>query len=137
MARSLHDNFLVGYEVKSESREIYLHTEWRDRGEPFERTIVFFSGVEAYDFRDDCLGNIIFDLEEVTAESIIIPKLVEIQERNRISGWPRFWQNSQTEALNYLKTRATRGFELSSSYGMSGWVLARAMQMLNEHGNIV
>ncbi len=137
MVRSLHDNFLVGYEVKSEAREIRLHTEWRDQGEPFERTTVLFSGVEAYDFRDDCLGNIIFALTEVTPESIVTPRLAEIQERNRISGWPRFWRDSQDEALNYLKARATRGFEFSSSYGMTGWVLAREIQMFDEHGAIV
>jgi hypothetical protein len=42
MGRSVHDNFIVSYEVHCERREIRLHTEYRDRGEPFEITVVVF-----------------------------------------------------------------------------------------------
>jgi hypothetical protein len=131
MAISVHDNFIISYEVHCEGREIRMQTEYRDRGEPFERTLVVFTGVEAYDFQHDCLGNILFDIEEVSAESIIAEKTAEFQEGHRLSGWPRFWRDSLDEVRSYLREQATRGFEISSSYGMSGWVLARDMQMVS------
>jgi len=130
MIKSVHDNFIVSYEVKCEGREIRMETEYRDRGDPFERTTIVFGSVEAYDFKHDCLGNIIFDLEEVTAESILEARLADFQEGHRLSGWPRFWRHSLDEVRRYLSENGVRGYELSTSYGMSGWVLAREMEMI-------
>jgi hypothetical protein len=131
MTRSVHDNFLVSYEVHCERREIRLHTEYRDSGEPFERTVVVFTGVEAYCFEHDCLGNIVFDIEEIPAETILTQHQAQFEEGHRLAGWPRFWQKSLDDTRSYLREHGTRGFELSSSYGMSGWVLAQDMQMLD------
>ena len=38
---SVHDNFLISYEVLCQEREIYLHTAFLDR-EPHEYTDVIF-----------------------------------------------------------------------------------------------
>jgi hypothetical protein len=134
MAISIHDHLIVGYEVRCELREIRIQTKYRNGSEPFERTLVVFSGVEAYNFRYDCFGNIIFDIEEVPAESILTERLAEFQAGHRRSGWPRFWRGSLDEVRSYLREQATRAFELSSSYGMSGWVLARDMRISKEDG---
>jgi hypothetical protein len=131
MASSIHDNLLIGYEVHCETREIRIQTEFRDRGEPFERVLVVFTGVEAYDFKYDCFGNIIFDIEEIPPESVISDRIAEFQEGNRY-GWPPFWKNSLDEVQRYLREHSVRGFELSSSYGMSGWILAREMTFVSE-----
>ena len=128
MEKSVHDNFIVGYEVQCERREVRLFTEYRD-GDKLERTVVVFSGVEAYTFRYDCMGNIIFDIEEVSAESIVSARQAEFAEGHRLSGWPRFWRDSLDEVYKYLREQETRGFELSSSYGMDGWVIARSMEI--------
>jgi len=135
MARSVHDNVIVSYEVHCERREIRLHTEYRDRGEPFERTVVVFTGVEAYRFDHDCLDNILFDIEEIPAETILTECQAEFEEGHRLAGWPCFWQPTLDESQSYLRDHSIRGFELSSSYGMSGWVLSREMQMLDGDGN--
>ena len=130
----VHDNFIVSYEVQCERREIFLHTEFRDQGMPFERTVVVFTNVEAYHFQHDCFGNIVFGIEEVPVEIILNSRLTEFVEGNRLSGWPRFWKESLDEVRSYLREQATRGFELSSSCGMSGWVLARDMQIVKADG---
>ena len=48
----------------TEEKSITLHTEYRDQGTPYERTDVFFEGVQGYLFLDS-LGGILFDIEEV------------------------------------------------------------------------
>jgi len=132
MPISVHDNTILGYEVSCEGREICIRTEYRDKGAPFERTNINFSGVEAYEFVYDCMGNIIFRLEDVPSEDIVKENQAKFEEGFRLSGWPRFWKGSLDEALNFLKTRSIRGFRLSSSYGMSGWVLAAEMRLVME-----
>ncbi|MGV7214118.1 hypothetical protein [Bradyrhizobium sp. UFLA05-112] len=65
MLPSLHDDFVVSYEVNCETRQIKLHTrpDPRDaaKREQRPRTIVF-NGVEGYQFEDDAFENIIFSL---------------------------------------------------------------------------
>ena len=68
---SVHDNFLVSYEVLCRQREIRLHTEFRDK-EPIECTDVIFRGVEAYHFDHDNFETIIFDITEVPVEDILV-----------------------------------------------------------------
>jgi hypothetical protein len=132
MTKSVHDNLLVSYEVHCERREIRLLTEHRYGSAPFAQTVILFTGVEAYHFHHDCFGTILFDIEEVSAESILTERLAEFQEGYRLSGWPRFWRDSLDEVQRYLREQATRGFELSSSIGMTGWVLAGDMLMIGD-----
>jgi hypothetical protein len=129
MAISVHDNLVVSYEVHCERREIRLHTEFRDGGEPFEHTLVIFTGVEAYHFEHDCHCNILFDVVEISAEGIVRESEAQFREEHRF-GWPRFWSESMDEVQSYLREHAIRGYQIASSYGMSGWVLARDMQMI-------
>ena len=105
-------------------------TEYRYGSAPFVQTVVLFTGVEAYHFQHDCFGTILFDIKEVSAESILTERLAEFQEGHRLSGWPKFWRVSLDEVRRHLLEQATRGFELSSSIGMTGWVLARDIQMI-------
>ena len=70
MARSVHDNYLVSYEVLSEQRRIVLRTEHRDGRAAPEGTSVIFTGVEGYHFERDCFENVLFDVEKVPVERI-------------------------------------------------------------------
>ena len=125
MLPSLHDNYLVSYEVSCEARQIKLFAR-RPTGERrgSNRTIVF-SGVEAYHFQDDAFGNIIFSLEEVPAEQLLSQFRSEIAESYRLAGAPGPWAADLASAAEILAARGVRGFVLSSSYGLSGWMLAR------------
>ncbi|MEH0021650.1 MAG: hypothetical protein V6Z89_18485 [Desulfobacter sp.] len=67
---SVHDNFVTGYSVQTEEKIIKLHTEYRDEGEPYEKTDVVFEGVEGYLFLDS-LGSILFGIDEVDISFII------------------------------------------------------------------
>jgi len=109
---SVHDNFLVSYEVLCRQREIRLHTEFRDK-EPIECTDVIFRGVEAYHFDHDNFETIIFDITEVPVEDILVQDKSRFDEGRRY-GWPGPWNDSEVTMRARLAERGVRGFSLSS-----------------------
>lgn len=129
MKRSVHDNFILSYEVRCDTKEIRLRTEYRDRS-PIEKTDVVFSGVEAYHFEGDNFQNIILDIMESTP-SELVAKNAELFERGRKYGWPGTWNSSPEKLLAFINARQLQGYELYSSYGMTGWVLAVRMELIS------
>jgi hypothetical protein len=128
---NVHDNHLVGYDVDGEAGRIVLRTERRAGGAPFQKTEVVFEGVEAYSFRHDCLSNIVFDISEEPMDVAIQEHWAEFEASHRQSGWPRFWHGDESkmkERLAALVKDGAKWFELSSSYGMEGWVLCRSIE---------
>ncbi len=130
---SVHDNFLVSYEVLSERREIRLHTEFRDKGQPFDHTDVVFTGVSAYHFWQDGFGSIIFDIDETTPEDIYRIHRVEFEAGGKY-GWPGDWGKTEQTAHAHFREHGVRGFTLHSSFGMDGWVLAKSMAKISRDG---
>jgi hypothetical protein len=127
MLPSLHDHYLVAYEVRCEARQIKLVA--RHPAEGSCRTVAF-TGVEAYDFRNDAFGNIVFSLEEVPAERILSEFSSQIAESYRSAGAPGPWAADLESAPQVFATKGIRGFILSSSYGLSGWVLAKEASVI-------
>lgn len=132
MDLSVHDNFLVSYEVRGELREIWLHTEFRDK-QPIERTDVVFRGVEAYHFYNDNFQTVIFDITEDSADDILAENSTRFEEGRRYA-WPGQWNDSDAACRTYFKERGVRGFSLSSSFGMCGWILAQSMEKVLRDG---
>jgi hypothetical protein len=130
MTRSIHDNLLVSYEVECEARTITLRTEKRLVGKPTERTNVHFVGVEGYHFENDAFGNIIFGMEEVPLEQLLSDYGQEIVESYHMAGSPGPWAANLESAVSLLRNKAIQAFVLSSSYGLSGWVLAREVAIV-------
>jgi len=128
MLPSLHDDFVVSYEVNCETRQIKLHTrpDLRDpaKRDQRPRTIVF-NGVEGYQFENDAFGNIIFSLEAVSIEQVLADYGSGIAESYRMAGAPGPWTADLASATQVLNAKGVQGFVLSSSYGLSGWVLAK------------
>ena len=129
MLPSLHDDFLISYEVHCEARRIVLRARRDTRPDPkpgpaLDR-IVSFEGVEGYRFWDDAFGNIIFSLAEVPIDKIFLNHRSEIEESHRMSGAPGPWAGDLDSASAVLGAKGVKGFELSSSYGLSGWILAK------------
>lgn len=125
MALSLHDNMLVSYEVQCEARTITLRTENRTQNGTTEFVNAVFQGVEGYRFENDAFGNIIFDVEPVSVERLLKKYGAEISESYRMAGSPGPWAANLETAPTYLQQKGVQGFLLSSSYGLSGWILAR------------
>src|SRR5437773_1340532 len=94
MLPSLHDDFLVSYEVNCETRQIKIRAKRDPRilavnDEPTSRTIIF-NGVEGYQFENDNFGNIIFSLEAVSVEQILAGYGSQIAESYRMAGAPEW-----------------------------------------------
>lgn len=126
----VHDNLVVGYDVDGEAKRIVLRTERREPGKITKKTDVVFDGVEAYSFRYDCLGNIVHDIREAPLIESVRRHWSEFEAGNRDSGWPPFWHRDEAKILARITALAQDGakwFELSSSYGMEGWVLCRTI----------
>jgi hypothetical protein len=129
MLPSLHDDFLVSYEVNCETRQIKLCAK-RDPGVPAqngerERHTIVFNGVEGYQFENDNFSNVIFSLEAVPVERILAIYGSQIAASYNMAGSPNSWAADLASAPQMLAAEGTQGFILSSSYGLSGWILAK------------
>jgi hypothetical protein len=129
MLPSLHDDFLVSYEVNCETRQIKLHAKRDPRvpagnEERANHTIVF-NGVEGYQFENDNFANIIFSLDAVPVERILAICGSQIASSFLMAGAPNSWAADLSSAPQVLTAKGVQGFVLSSSYGLSGWVLAK------------
>jgi len=130
MELSVHDNLLVSYEVRCDARAILLRTEHRGQLEPTEFVNVIFKGVQGYRFENDAFGNIILDVETVSIDQFLKEHGTEISESYRMAGAPGPWAANLETASDFLLEQGIQGFILSSSHGLSGWVLAREIAIL-------
>lgn len=120
MTRSIHDNHVLGYEVDAREKSIVIRTEFRDKGEPFERTDVRFEGVVEYLFQDN-LDGILFGIEEGSLEDLMASPYRANLESGERSDWP--WN----EKLEEIRSLGVRVFFIESSFGFDGFVVSRSM----------
>ena len=139
MTSSIHDNLLVSYEVRCQARTITLRIEYRAEGKPTEFTNVIFDGVEGYRFENDAFGNIIFDVANLPLEQFLTEYGAEMSELYRMTGLPKWARGLRGEgsgmmdmgsAPAIMREAGVKGFVLSSSLGLSGWVLAKQMSII-------
>ena len=137
MLPSLHDDFLVAYEVNCAARQIKLYAKRDPRipgNEGQTARIIVFSGVEGYQFENDAFGNIIFSLQSVPVETLLSQYGSEIAESYRLAGAPGPWAADLVTAPKILAAKGIQGFVLSSSYGLSGWILAKDVLVSSQQG---
>ena len=132
---SLHDDFLVSYEVNCEARQIKLRAR-RDPRVPGnelqrDRTIVF-NGVEGYQFENDAFGNIIFSLRRIPVEQLVAERGARIAKSFRMTGAAGSWAADLASAAQALTAMGIQAFDLGASYGLSGWILAKEVLVEQE-----
>jgi len=118
MTRSIHDNFLVAYEVRCKERTITLRTEYDYEGTPKEFTNIVFTGVQGYRFNDDAFGNIIYGLDEVPVEQVLEQHRAQIAESYRMAGAPGPWAANLETAAAFLTAQGVKGFILMGPVGV-------------------
>ncbi len=124
--RSIHDNNVYAYLVQCEQKRIVLHSEYKD-GPSIEFTDVIFSGVVAHHFENVLNGNILFDITEVEIEQIV-QRWADLFARRKNYAWPVVYDTPE-ELISFLNLQRIKGFEIGSSFGMTGWVLAENMEL--------
>lgn len=122
--RSWHDYRLDGYRVNGARKEVELSLKWSE-GTPSQvpSARLLFSGVADYFFEHDLGINIVFAIEEEPIEPFV-RKQAPAFEQERKWGWPRIWKGSVDETVRYLKQERLKLWVVSTSYGLSGWILA-------------
>ena len=123
---SIHDNFVLSYTIDCEKQNITFHTVFHDN-EPHEYTEITFLKVAGYCFEGDNFQTILFDIYQATPEEVYNSNS-ELFERRKNYAWP-FDYNTKQELIEKLDKKGVRGFFISSSYGMDGFVLAEEMQI--------
>jgi hypothetical protein len=121
---SIHDNRIVSYEVDGERERIVFHTRFEET-EPFEKTDLIFDKVFAYHLEHDNFGNIIYGVEEISLSGLLTSQR-PVFERGQKYGWPGPWNGSPESSLEHLEADGAKAFQISSSYGLTGWVIARS-----------
>ncbi len=130
MLPSLHDNLLISYHVDCERRTIRIRArrpQWPNRFD--QDRLIAFNGVEAYQFQNDAFGNIIHDIDRISLKEFISRFGFEIERSYSGAGAPGPWAADLEAALITLGARQVQGFILSSSYGLSGWILAQSVSV--------
>lgn len=127
LERSIHDNRVVSCEVDGEGRRIVLHTRFDERT-PVEYTDLIFEGVLAYHFENDNFGNILFGLEEVPVAELVAGYRTLFEEGSKYAR-PGSWNESPEASIDHFRSHAAKAFELSSSYGLAGWVIGESYRV--------
>jgi len=125
---SIHDNFVVGWSVSCTERKIVLYTEYRD-AEPHELIDVVFRGIEAYHIVGDNLQTILFDIEDCPIERIFTDFSLEFESGVKYC-WPGVWNTSPGACRDHFVRHKLRGWRISSSYGLGGFVIAKDMELM-------
>lgn len=124
---SIHDNRVTSYDVDGERRRIVLHTRFEDR-DPVEHTDLIFEGVLAYHFEHDNFRNILFGVDQVS-----IPQVVgawrSLFEEGAPYAWPGSWNESPEATIRHFESNGAKAFEISSSSGLSGWIVAESYRL--------
>ncbi|WP_340027036.1 hypothetical protein MHB71_17065 [Paenibacillus sp. FSL H7-0940] len=122
---SLHDNIILSYEVDLENKKIRMRT--RSSHTVPKNMDVLFSGVMAHAFDTPLHGSIILDLDEWDIEHFI-PYNRELLEPGKGYGWPVSYDSYDELQIRLIEEKY-KYMVISSSYGLSGWVLAKNVEI--------
>lgn len=121
---NMHDNYIVGYSVNIKEKELTIQTvqsldDVNGRGES-----IYFSEVLTHSFECILQCNIVFDIDECDIDTFISDHQTELEEM-QVYGWPIDYDDLE-ELKKYLISNEYKYIRLNSSYGMSGWILAKS-----------
>ena len=136
MRPSIHDHSLIEYRVHLSDRQVTLITlpeEGRFRP-GIDPVVTVFEGLEGHHFERVSSGVIFLDISEIPLPEFLRERETELAEGHRLVGAPDWWQGSVSAAEAYLTSRGAHAFEIASSCGFSGWVLAASVRQTRLSG---
>ena len=129
MFSGVHDSLLVRYSVDAEAQELVFSLKPHHGSAPAPFTVVF-SDLVAHCFEAPLLPAILLEVIPVSAESIITAQWPAIERGFKAVARPGPWADSLASATHFAQTSGVQGFQIESSYGLSGWVLARSARVV-------
>lgn len=133
----VHDNEIFRYEVNIEKETITLYTKWEMVDRDVEYTTILFNHVLAHYFIDtNFIQNVIFDIEEMTAELFWKLNRPFVEARWGYGGFNFIKKDpaknpdeAKQDFLKHIESNELQCYDISSSYGLSGWVIAKDCQI--------
>jgi hypothetical protein len=128
---AVHDNQVYAQVVDYDACRIILHTVYATK--PPEFTDIVFAGVIAHHFEheafrgDGVLANILFDAEE-SEVAAVLGRYAELLAGAMNHGWPVLEYDGLDDLAARLAAAGAKCFEIHSSFGLCGFVLAASME---------
>ena len=129
----IHDSIIQSYKVDFEAEALIINATYF-MGEILEKLEVSFEGYLAHAFENEMKGSIVFDIQECPLDLFFKRESALVRERKSF-GWPISYE-TENELIKFLQTHKYKAFEISSSYGLCGWVFAKQMNVVDEHVNL-
>ncbi|MBJ8056135.1 hypothetical protein JDS87_30860 [Bacillus cereus] len=124
---SVHDSTIISYQVNLEKEEIHIHTLTES-----ERNVyVIFSGVLAHFFETHLSGSIIFDIEKGQLLDFF-KENKRLLEQQKNYCWPICYEDIKELEETLIKENYFY-YNICASYGLSGWVLAKKLEILDSY----
>ena len=121
---TIHDHSINYIEIKCGMGEILLHTNLVNEEHPEEK-IIKFKGVIGHQFIHVLEGNIIFDILKENPEDFYKDHKSELLEYHSY-GLRLNCENTEY-FTNSLNLNGVSIYRIHSSYGLSGWIIAKEM----------
>lgn len=118
----VHDNEILSYQVELINHSITLHTKYKK-----EIINICFTGVMAHLFECELPGSIILDVGEYPV-SIFIEENQKLLNERKNHCWPIYYKEIE-DLIKILESERYVYYIISSSYGLSGWVLAKNVEI--------
>lgn len=124
----VHDNIISAYQVDFENDILILKTQYHNN-KGCEKTDIVFSGYLTHIFENEMKNSIILDVEEYPLTSFYEAEH-ELIEKRKNYGWPIAAYDTKNDLIHYLQLNQYKAFQISSSLGLCGWVLAKQLDIL-------
>lgn len=82
----------------------------------------------AYHFENDNFGNILLDVEEL-AVAKLVQGYRDLFEKGSKEGWPSPCNVSTEACIDHFQSKGAKAFEISSSWGLDGWVISESYRL--------
>lgn len=115
----VHDNQINAYHVDITTQSLRLETTYEDK----ESTEIVFTGLMAHSFENVIYCNIILDITQVTVDYYINSNK-DFLERSLRYAFPAYFDSIE-KLKNHLEVEKYNIYEISSSLGLTGTVIAK------------
>src|SRR5258708_7501813 len=123
--QTFHDHYIIGYRIDGGRHTVELELVHPDDKENITASFrICFRDVQGYLLEHDLDINIVLAIEERPVTEFLHENEALFSAEMKW-GWPLFWQGSVGQTTAWLSNLHSRVWEISTSYGLSGWVVAR------------
>lgn len=120
----MHDDYIVGYSVNLKEKSVIINTYNASKKKQGK---IHFLEVLTHSFECVLDYNQLLNIYECEISRFVNDNRDELM---KLAGccWPIVYQTEQ-ELITFLITNEYKYLKIDSSYGMSGWVLAKSYQL--------